>query len=93
LRYDVVSEQGDTSWRAYVPDLPGCAAVGAAQAEALTVEAIGAWLEGGARTRGSPYHRLAVPPGWSMSWLSDESRVAPPCPGEPRRGVAPSADP
>ena len=43
MRYSVVYEQGDTSWRAYVPDLPGCVAVGAdrAEVEALIVEAIG----------------------------------------------------
>lgn len=46
-RYSVVYEQGDTSWGAYVPDLPGCAAVGASRAEVeiLIVETIGAYLE------------------------------------------------
>lgn len=47
MRYSVVYEQGDTSWGAYVPDLPGCVAVGASRAEVetLIVEAIGAYLE------------------------------------------------
>jgi predicted RNase H-like HicB family nuclease len=43
MRYSVVYKQGDTSWGAYVPDLPGCVAVGAtrAEVETLIVEAIG----------------------------------------------------
>lgn len=32
-RYLVVYEQGPTSWGAYVPDLPGCVAVGDTRAE------------------------------------------------------------
>lgn len=28
MRYAVVIEQGETSYGAYVPDLPGCVAVG-----------------------------------------------------------------
>ncbi len=28
MQYVVVYEQGETSWGAYVPDLPGCVAVG-----------------------------------------------------------------
>lgn len=28
MRYMVVIEKGETSWGAYVPDLPGCVAVG-----------------------------------------------------------------
>jgi len=28
-KYTVIIEKGPTSWSAYVPDLPGCAAVGA----------------------------------------------------------------
>ena len=30
----VVIEKGETSWGAYVPDLPGCVAVGETEAEA-----------------------------------------------------------
>jgi predicted RNase H-like HicB family nuclease len=47
MRYSVVYEQGDTSWGAYVPDLPGCVAVGdsRAEVEALIAEAIGAYLD------------------------------------------------
>ena len=33
-RYTVILEKGDTSWSAYVPDLPGC--VAAATTEAAT---------------------------------------------------------
>ena len=29
----IVIEKGDTSWGAYVPDLPGCVAVGETEAE------------------------------------------------------------
>lgn len=29
MRYSIVCEQGGTSWGAYVPDFPGCVAVGA----------------------------------------------------------------
>ncbi len=47
MRYSVVYEHGDTSWGAYVPDLPGCVAVGAtrAEVETLIVAAIGAYLD------------------------------------------------
>lgn len=46
MHYSVVYEQGDTSWGAYVPDLPGCVAAGdsRAEVEALIIEAIGAYL-------------------------------------------------
>ena len=33
MRYMVVIEKGETSWGAYVPDLPGCVAVGETEAE------------------------------------------------------------
>jgi len=35
MSYLVVIERGDTSLGAYVPDLPGCAAVGETEEEAL----------------------------------------------------------
>jgi predicted RNase H-like HicB family nuclease len=35
MRYMVILEQGPTSYGAYVPDLPGCVAVGESQEEAL----------------------------------------------------------
>ncbi|MCI0492337.1 MAG: type II toxin-antitoxin system HicB family antitoxin [Planctomycetes bacterium] len=48
MRYMVVLEQGPTSYGAYVPDLPGCVAVGESQQEALKLiqEAIEFHLEG-----------------------------------------------
>ena len=48
MRYMVVLEQGPTSNGAYVPDLPGCVAVGESQQEALELiqEAIEFHLEG-----------------------------------------------
>jgi predicted RNase H-like HicB family nuclease len=43
----VVLEKGETSWGAYVPDLPGCVAVGETEAEVkqLIQEAIEFHLE------------------------------------------------
>lgn len=48
MRYMVVLEQGPTSYGAYVPDLPGCIAVGESQQEVLELiqEAIEIHLEG-----------------------------------------------
>lgn len=47
MRYMVVIERGETSWGAYVPDLPGCVAVGETEAEVkqLIQEAIEFHLE------------------------------------------------
>lgn len=33
MRYMVVIEKGETSWGAYVPDLPGCVAAGETEEE------------------------------------------------------------
>lgn len=54
-RYAVVIEQGPTSFGAYVPDLPGCVAVGETAAEVtdLIREAIEFHLEG-LRDAGEP---------------------------------------
>lgn len=48
MKYAVVIEQGETSFGAYVPDLPGCVAVGETEEEVrrLIVEAIAFHLEG-----------------------------------------------
>lgn len=48
MSYLVVIERGDTSVGAYVPDLPGCAAVGETEEEALRLvrEAIELHIEG-----------------------------------------------
>ncbi|MEM8559851.1 MAG: type II toxin-antitoxin system HicB family antitoxin [Bacteroidota bacterium] len=48
MQYAVVIEQGESSFGAYVPDLPGCVAVGETEAEArdLIREAIAFHLEG-----------------------------------------------
>jgi predicted RNase H-like HicB family nuclease len=48
IQYMVVVEQGETSYGAYVPDLPGCVAVGETKEEALSLirEAIEFHLEG-----------------------------------------------
>ncbi|MEZ5726774.1 MAG: type II toxin-antitoxin system HicB family antitoxin [Burkholderiaceae bacterium] len=48
MDYVVILEKGEKSYGAYVPDLPGCIAVGKTKAEALTNirEAIEFHLEG-----------------------------------------------
>lgn len=48
MRYLVILEQGTSSFGAYVPDLPGCVAVGDTHEEVLTLiqEAIEFHLEG-----------------------------------------------
>jgi predicted RNase H-like HicB family nuclease len=48
VSYLVVVEKGETSYGAYVPDLPGCAAVGETKEEALRLvrEAIVLHIEG-----------------------------------------------
>lgn len=48
MRYAVIIEEGETSYGAYVPDLPGCVAVGDTLAEVkeLIGEAIQFHLEG-----------------------------------------------
>ncbi|MBA2429340.1 MAG: type II toxin-antitoxin system HicB family antitoxin [Thermoleophilaceae bacterium] len=45
--YTVIIEQGDTSWGAWVPDLPGCVAVGESreEVEQLIREAIDEHVE------------------------------------------------
>lgn len=48
MRYAVIIEKGNTSYGAYVPDLPGCVAVGETKQEVLYLiqEAIEFHLEG-----------------------------------------------
>ena len=48
MRYAVVIEKGDTSYGAYVPDLPGCIATGKTREEVLRLihEAIEFHLQG-----------------------------------------------
>ena len=48
MRYAVIIEKGETSFGAYVPDLPGCVAVGETKAEVLKLihEAIEFHIEG-----------------------------------------------
>lgn len=48
MQYTVILEQGDTSWGAYVPDLPGCVAVGETREEVLRLirEAVEFHVEG-----------------------------------------------
>ena len=48
MKYLVVIERGPTSFGAYVPDLPGCVAVGATREEVATLihEAIEFHIEG-----------------------------------------------
>ncbi len=55
MEYLVVIERGPSSYGAYVPDLPGCVAVGESRAEveALIREAVGLHIEG-LREEGRP---------------------------------------
>ena len=48
MQYPVVIEEGSTSFGAYVPDLPGCIAVGDTHEEVLQLiqEAIGFHIDG-----------------------------------------------
>ncbi len=48
MNYTVIIERGDTSWGAWVPDLPGCTAVAQTREEVVTLiqEAIEFHLEG-----------------------------------------------
>ena len=65
MRYLVVVEKGSTSFGAYVPDLPGCIAVGESRKEVLESihEAIELHLEA-LRANGEP-----IPPPSSSSEL------------------------
>lgn len=62
MEYVVIIEQGDTSFGAYVPDLPGCVAVGESRGEAIELirEAIEMHIES-LRENGEP-----VPPPHSF---------------------------
>jgi predicted RNase H-like HicB family nuclease len=55
MEYLVIVEQGDSSYGAYVPDLPGCVAVGETRDEAMELirEAIELHLES-LRENGEP---------------------------------------
>lgn len=48
MQYTVILEQGESTWGAYVPDLPGCIAAGESRAEVLELirEAIEFHIEG-----------------------------------------------
>jgi len=48
MKYTVIVEQGDTSWGAYVPDLPGCVAAADTREEVLRLirEAVEFHIEG-----------------------------------------------
>lgn len=48
MRYTVIIEQGESSWGAYVPDLPGCVAAGDSREEVVELirEAIEFHIEG-----------------------------------------------
>ena len=63
MRYMIVIEKGETSWGAYVPDLPGCVAVGESEQEVkqLIQEAIEFHLEDLAETGAQ------IPPAMSKS--------------------------
>ncbi len=70
MKYTVIYEKGDSTWGAYVPDLPGVIAVGDAreEVESLIREAVEFHIEG-LRAEG-----LAVPP--PASWAGTLEIVA-----------------
>lgn len=70
MKYTVIYEQGDASWGAYVPDLPGVIAVGDSreEVESLIREAVEFHIEG-LRAEG-----LAVPT--PASWAGTLEIVA-----------------
>jgi predicted RNase H-like HicB family nuclease len=55
MQYTVIVEQGEASWGAYVPDLPGCVAAGETREEVLQLirDAIEFHIEG-LRESGEP---------------------------------------
>ena len=63
MSYAVVIEKGDTSYGAYVPDLPGCVAVGETleEVESLIKETIEFHLEG-MQQKGLPIPEPALIP-------------------------------
>ncbi len=63
MRYTVIIEQGEASWGAYVPDLPGCAVAAASREEVVLLirEAIELHIDG-LRQDGQP-----VPPPLSFT--------------------------
>ena len=48
MRYMVVIERGESSWRAHVPDLPGCVAIGETRDEVVGLirEAVALHIDG-----------------------------------------------
>lgn len=70
MKYTVIYEKGDSTWGAYVPDLPGVIAAGDSreEVESLIREAVEFHIEG-LRAEG-----LAVPP--PASWASTLDIVA-----------------
>lgn len=80
MRYAVVLEKGETSYGAYVPDLPGCVAVGETEAEVrqLIAEAIAFHFEG-LRDAGEP-----IPPPTSRVQYVAVAVPAAPAPAAPQ---------
>ncbi len=66
MKYAVVIEEGPTSFGAYIPDLPGCVAVGDTREEAIQLiqEAIELHIEG-LREAGEP----VPPPSSSVEFV------------------------
>ena len=72
MKYLVIIEQGETSWGAYVPDLPGCVAAAETRDEVVQLirEAIDFHLED-MRERGE-----SIPPALSEAELMELSTAA-----------------
>ena len=77
MGYVVIFEKGENNYGAYVPDLPGCAVVGATMEEVRTLiaEAIDFHIEG-LREAGydvpqpSPTSPVQIPPGASSELIA-----------------------
>ena len=76
MQYIAVIEQGATSWGAYVPDLPGCVAVGTSRDEVarLIKEAVAMHLAG-MREDGDP---IPHPGTWTLTVEVGDEVIAPP---------------
>ncbi|HEY7060587.1 MAG TPA: type II toxin-antitoxin system HicB family antitoxin [Chloroflexota bacterium] len=74
MRYVVVLEEGPTSWGAYVPDLPGCVAVGKSreEVERLIREAVHLHLDT-MREDGDP---IPAPGTWTITVDVDDAPAA-----------------
>ena len=75
MEYLVVIEKGETSYGAYVPDLPGCVAVGETRREVLKLIREGIELHIEALREAGATQKMTVVPGETAEPASDAPRV------------------